>query len=316
DSLLDQSYPADLFELIYVNDNSEDDSEEIVKKNMGKGNIRLINSNGSKELSGHKKIAIDSALKIARGEIILTTDADCTHPKEWIESMIQYFTEDTAFVSGPVELENNNSLFNEIQRLEFSSLITAGAGLIGAGIPTICNGANLGFKRSVFNAVNGYEGNLNLSSGDDEFLMQKIHSSTQYIIKFATDSKCLVKTKASDTIADFINQRKRWASKGLFYKNEKLIFSLILIFLFYLGLIVQPVLIYYSSFFLYTFLAGFLLKIVFEYLIMRRSKKNLLPSIDLSWFLIAEIFHVPYIVITSILGIFGGFNWRGRKLRR
>ena len=156
--------------------------------------------------------------------------------------MTNYFDKETAFVSGPVEFESDGSLFHELQKLEFSSLILVGAGLIGIGKPIICNAANLGFRKSVFNEVGGYEDNLNLSSGDDEFLMQKIARETNYKVKFCFEKEAKSFTKPNNSISEFYQQRKRWASKGFHYKDYGIVLKLILIFLFYLSLPAQIIL--------------------------------------------------------------------------
>lgn len=153
--------------------------------------------------------------------------------------MINKFDSETAFVSGPVEFIDDEELFSKMQRLEFSSLIIVGAALIGIKEPIICNAANLGFRKSVFKLVNGYEDNLNLSSGDDEFLMQKISSQTDYKIKFCFDKNAISYTNPNSTFKDFISQRKRWSSKSFYYVKKSITFMLALIYLFYLSFLIQ-----------------------------------------------------------------------------
>ncbi len=132
----------------------------------------------------------------------------------------------TAFVSGPVEFMSNGSFFYEIQKLEFSSLIFVGAGLIGIKSPIICNAANLGFRKSVFFEVGGYNDNLLLSSGDDEFLMQKIARQTNYDIKFCLNKNAIAYTLPNENLSQFYQQRKRWASKGFHYVDKSIVLKL------------------------------------------------------------------------------------------
>jgi cellulose synthase/poly-beta-1,6-N-acetylglucosamine synthase-like glycosyltransferase len=147
--------------------------------------------------------------------------------------------------------------------------------------------------------------------------MQKIHRDTNYQIKFALDINAIVSTEANPSLKDFYHQRKRWASKGLFYGDHLLLIKLILIFLFYLSLIVQPILgIFLSTKFILIFLVSFLLKISTEYLVLKKGINLLFESKILKPFLITEILQVPYILVSGFMGLFGNLVWKDRKIQR
>ncbi len=316
-SIENQNYDENFYEVIYVDDNSTDNSVEVLRKNVSRKNIRILKYEHSLQSRAHKKKVIEHAIEKSKGEIIVTTDADCTHGAEWLSSLIGCFDDQTGFVSGPVEFVSDGKLFEELQALEFAGLIITGAGLIGAGKPAICNAANLAFRKKVFYEVGGYSDNLNLSSGDDEFLMQKIHSNTNYKIKFCADKKAKVFTKPTDNLTSFYHQRKRWASKGLFYKNKKLVVSLILIFLFYFGLFLFPLLaLFINPIFWALFAFGFVFKAIAEFVLMKKGIKILYDEKMLKYFLVAEIFHIPYIVFASLSGLTGNYKWKDRELKR
>ena len=316
-SLSNQSLPKERFEVIYVDDNSDDDSFEILKEADKPENFILLKSPFSIEERGHKKQALKYAIEKANGEIIVTTDADCYHNENWLKLLTDYFDKQTAFVSGPVEFESNGTIFQDLQKLEFSSLILVGAGLIGINKPIICNAANLGFRKSVFYKVGGYEDNLNLSSGDDEFLMQKIYEKTDYKIRFCYNEEAKSFTEANKSIADFYQQRKRWASKGFHYKDYSIVLKLTVIFLFYLSLPIQFFIgLFFNQLFLLTFVLSLTLKFVIEYRIVNFDRNSLFGKTSLKLFLLAEIVHIPYILISGITGIFGNYKWKGRKVKR
>ena len=193
----------------------------------------------------------------------------------------------------------------------------AGAGLIGIDKPTICNAANSSYRKSSYKSVNGFDDNLHLSSGDDEILMQKIWRKGKDKIKFCMNRKAVVLSASNKTFSQFYQQRKRWASKGLFYINKFLILKLVLIFLFYFCLIVQLIVGFtFASTFLITFLISFLIKIILEYAILRKGVKLLFDKDLLKPFLITELLHIPYIVLFSIAGAFGKFKWKDRTVKR
>lgn len=316
-SLTTQNYPTEKFEIIFVNDSSDDNSLQLLENLPKKENVVIFSVPIDYSVNAHKKRAIRFGIEKSKGEIIVTTDADCLHPNYWLKNLLKFMDEETGFVSGPVEFNSNSNLFSEMQRLEFAGLVITGAGLIGAGNPIICNAANIAYRKKAFEEVGGFTYQMSLSSGDDELLMQKIHRDTDYKIKFALDKNAIVSTETNPSIKDFYHQRKRWASKGLFYGDHLLLLKLILIFLFYLSLVVQPILgIFLTTEFFFTFLISFILKISTEYLLLKKGTTLLFDSKILKPFLITEILQVPYILVSGFMGMFGNLVWKDRKIKR
>lgn len=317
DSIENQDYPTEKYEVIFVNDSSTDDSLNKLNNNIKSKNIRVISVQENFARKAHKKRAIRFGIENSKGEIIVTTDADCILKPNWLKTLLNGFDEKTALISGPVEFIEEKGLFNKLQKLEFASLIITGAGLIGSNKPMICNGANLAYRKNVFDEVGGFDGQLSLSSGDDEILMQRIWKRGKYKIKFCASKEAMSFTKSNKNIKEFYNQRKRWASKGLFYELKSTVLSIILIFLFYLSLILMLCLSFYKlDFYLPLFAAVFLIKIFLEYLVMHKGCSVLFNKNILRYFFIAEILHLPYIIISGISGIFGNFSWKDRTLSR
>jgi len=316
-SIIDQNYSKDDYEVIYVNDNSTDDSLQLLYEYSKPDNIKVLSLPKDYFPNAHKKRAIRFGIENSVGEIIVTTDADCVYSENWLSSLINNFDEDTGFVSGPVEFLNDDGMFSKLQKLEFAGLVITGAGLIGIGKPTICNAANIAYRKKTYEEVNGFYDQMDLSSGDDELLMQKIAKDTKYKVRFSLNRNSIVQTKGNSSINKFYQQRKRWASKGLFYKNIRLIITLILIYLFYLALVIQPFLILFiSPFFAITFGLSLVSKLFIEYLILKRGKKVLFSNLSLKPFLFAELLQVPYIIIAGFAGMFGNLKWKERKIKR
>lgn len=312
-----QFYPTEKFEVIYVDDSSEDNSLEVLKKNIKKNNIRVLSVPDDFSKNAHKKRAVRYGIENAKGMIIVTTDADCVHDEQWLKSLMQSFDPVTGFVSGPVEFETDDGLFSEFQKLEFAGLVLCGAGLIGSGHPTICNAANIAYRKKVFNEVGGFKDQMNLSSGDDELLMQKISKDSDFKVKFCIDKKSIVRTFPNKTLGDFYQQRKRWASKGLFYSDKSLVLKLIFIYTFYVGLVAQLILgLTFHPIFLLSLLSSLILKVIFEFLIFSKGKELLFNDLQLKYLFIAEIFQIPYIIFTGLVGAFGNYLWKSRKVKR
>jgi cellulose synthase/poly-beta-1,6-N-acetylglucosamine synthase-like glycosyltransferase len=316
-SIEKQDYPKDKFEAIFVNDFSDDDSLELLSKAEKSLNIKIKSVPDDYSKYQHKKRAIRFGIENSIGSIIVTTDADCIHNTKWLRTLVGRFDNETGFVSGPVEFIEETTLFNKMQKLEFAGLVLTGAGLIGINKPIICNAANIAYRKEAFEKVSGFTYKHSLSSGDDELLMQKIKQETDYRIKFCMDRDAIVKTSPNRSLNQFYQQRKRWASKGLFYSNHLLILKLVMIFLFYLSFPLQLVLgIFYNPLFLFSMLLCFSIKAMMEYLIIKAGADNLFSSSILRPFIPAELLHIPYILIAGVTGALGNYVWKERKIKR
>ncbi len=223
-----QSIEKHIFEVIIVNDASTDDTKKIIEdfKKLSNSRIILLNLSEQHDNRSPKKRAITEALQIATGELIVTTDGDCSMGSNWLHTVVAFYELTGAyFISAPVSFvqERTTNLFRsiwqEFQFIEFASLIGAGACAIKAGTPNMCSGANIAYKKSVFFEVGGYAGNEHIASGDDEFLMHKIAGRYPEKVQYLKSKAAIVNTPAHPSIRAFYSQRKRWASKWRFYNN-------------------------------------------------------------------------------------------------
>ena len=314
ESIANQDYTKDNYEVIYINDKSVDDSMEKITKADKSCNVKVI-SVPSYFLSDAGKIrAIKFGIENSNGKIIITTDCDCIHQRDWLSSMIKCFDQKTGFIAGPVVITDGKTLFGKIQKLEFAGLVLAGAGLLGINKPVICNSANLAFKRDAYDLAGGFQIGKDSFSSADEFLMLSIKKKTNYAVKFCWSNDSITSTKASNSVKEFFKQRIRWAGKDWKRYGADILLQLVLVYLFYTGLIVQLIFgIVLSAVFLYSFLASFLIKIFSEYRILKNGKGLFYDRLILKIFFLAEILHIPYILIAGLSGVFSGFNWKKRK---
>ena len=312
--LLEQNYPKDLYEIIFVDDFSTDDSASLISEHLNNDKVKILmlSAIGNK---GGKKEALTQGINIASGEIIVTSDADCIYQKDWIKTIATEFDESTGFISSPVILSPQTSFFEKLQSLEFAGLILTGAGLIGIGKPTICNGANAAFRKNLFLSLGGYSDKNNLASGDDELVMKKIFQSGISKVKFLFNSSAAVSTSPLKTVKKLFRQRIRWASKGQYYDPILLITFLIPVFLFFVFLILAPV---YSFFtngsFAEIILTAWAIKMFLEYIILLNGNKLFGQTINILVFLVAELFHPFYIAFSSLAGLFFSYSWKERKV--
>ncbi len=315
--LLAQDYNSSLIEIIIINDHSTDHTAEIISS-FSKDGVRLINLNEGSTINSYKKKAIQTGIAQSTGDLIITTDADCRMGKNWLRTIVSYYEEhDYKMISSPVAYFDEKSLFEKCQTLEFSYLIGLGASTIGNHKPSTCNGANLAYERKAFEEVKGFKGIDDLASGDDELLLHKIAAKFDNRIGFLKNREAVVFTRAKSTLKDFIQQRKRWASKSTRYKNKAVIVLGVAIWLFNLSIIANGLLALtlQGEGFFKVFLIQLLIKILIELMFLTGitsffKRKQLLVLQPL-----VSILHIIYIVYIGVAGNSGKYNWKDRMVK-
>ena len=318
-SILHQSYPQSLFEIIVIDDHSTDDTAALVEQ-LNHPQIKLLKLaeliQDNEATQSFKKKAIEIAIAHAVGELIVTTDADCIVPKDWLAFFVAYYQKHGAkFIAAPVNFYREKSLIERFQSLDFVGMM----GITGAGIDqqlmNMCNGANLAYEKKVFYEVNGFEGIDHVASGDDMLLMQKVAQKYPHKIGFIKNKKATVFTLAKSSWTAFLNQRIRWASKSTSYKEWKVTFILAMVFFFCVSIVANLLLIpFFGNVLLIVFVIQLLIKALADYLLLKPmsdffDRKDLMKSFWPALFL-----HLAYIVVVGFLGnVKKNYEWKGRK---
>ena len=313
--ILAQDYPAHLLQLIVVDDHSKDRTSEIVLSFIDP-RVKLINLNEKEPLNSYKKKAISEAIKVSNAELIISTDGDCRMGPNWLKAIVTlYESGDYKMISSPVSYFEEQNIFEEMQSLEFLFLIGLGASGIGNGNPTTCNGANLAYRRDVFHELKGFQGIDHLASGDDELFMHKVASAYPNGIGFCKSRDAIVYTHAKANLGEFIQQRKRWASKSTSYKNKGIVILGVLIWLFNLSIIITALAGFIDPKFWLIALVTILLKMLAEFIFLVpicrfRERMKLLYYLPL-----LNLIHIFYLVYIGIAGNSGKYKWKGRLVR-
>jgi cellulose synthase/poly-beta-1,6-N-acetylglucosamine synthase-like glycosyltransferase len=309
ESLAKQQYPNDKFEIILVDDHSTDTTADIISTCINfYTELKIIKISAA---GVGKKRAITQGIEAAQGEIILTTDADCTVPPTWIAGMLNSFKENTQMVIGAVKIKSGQTFFSKLQALEFSSVLGSGIALMGWGQAVMCNGASLAFSKTAFNEVHGYEGNFEIPSGDDEFLMRKIDKMYKEGIVVVSQRDCVVETLSLNSVHDFIQQRLRWAGK--WKANDSIFARLVAVFI----LLVQ--LSWVILLCLTTLLASgkllllVLLKIWMEFSFILLVSHYLKLRFRAIAFIALQILYPLYVIYIGIASQVASYQWKGRS---
>lgn len=304
------NYPTALFEVILVDDESE---KEFTTKNTKYKvtiikNIRLSNS--------PKKDAIKSAMQIVNTDWVITTDADCIVNKNWLLTLDNYIQlQDVAMIAGAVTYRCKNSFLHHFQQLDLASLQGATIGSFGINKGFMCNGANFAYTKTLFQELNGFEGNNEIASGDDVFLLQKAMLSDKYgttKVQYLKSKNTLVTTKPSDTWSALFYQRVRWASKTTSYQSPfgkslaAFVFAGNLAWLLAIGCWLFGFL-YFQS-----LLLVLLIKFLVDAILILKAN-HFLNKTKIHNLILSSFFYPFFSVSVALYSLFGKYEWKGRR---
>jgi cellulose synthase/poly-beta-1,6-N-acetylglucosamine synthase-like glycosyltransferase len=314
-SIQQLNYPSELFEVFVVDDHSEDNTAAIATTYPFVKLISLADHVRS-PVNAYKKLALSEAIHQSAGEYIITTDADCVVPPDWLRSFDQIIQEkQVAFIAAPVVIQDQPGWLNKFETIDFMMLQAITVAAVESGAHAMSNGANLCFKKSAFEAVRGYENVDIIASGDDMLLMQKIADKYSNQITYCKSKAAIVSTKGAASLRAFLNQRIRWASKGKYYRGITLKMILLSVYSLNLALAFCLCLSFCDDDYLKLFLVAIGLKTALELLLMIPAAKFFGKVNLLRYYLCFQPLHIFYMVIAGSFGNLGKYQWKGRLVR-
>jgi len=310
--LQQQSYPANLFEIIIVDDHSTDNTAEIIKKYPG---IKLVQLSGL-SLNSYKKKAIETGIMVSANEWIVTTDADCRVHKNWLYNIASCIEEKKpVLVAGPVSMNCSNSVLQIFQSLDFMMLQGITGAAIHKNIHSMGNGANLAYSKEAFKEVNGFAGIDHIASGDDMLLMYKIWAKYPEKVCYLKSNEAIVTTDAEKAWKAFFSQRIRWASKAKKYQDRKMFPILMMVYLFNCSFIALFIAGFWEQRY-WLYLAGmFAGKILVELPLFISIAKFFNKQWAIKIFPLFQPMHIIYTVFSGLLGQAGSYQWKGRRVK-
>jgi cellulose synthase/poly-beta-1,6-N-acetylglucosamine synthase-like glycosyltransferase len=302
-SLEKLNYPEDLYEIIIVDDASEDHTARTIRSFTDKHkNWQLLQRSKKSDKFHAKKSALDAAIQRAKGELIFTTDADCEVQPDWLAVMSCYFTDNVSMVLGNSNLKTK-SRFLHFDNF-FSSITAAAPTQLGFPISSV--GRNIAFKKSVYQQVGGYLALTNFKSGDDVHLTERFRMKTDTKIEYCANHKTFTYSLPPSGFKEILNQQIRKNSKILNKSISTASFSVLLFFLYNLILfypLIQP-----ERFNIWAMIT--VVRLLLEFIALTIAAYKFRLKFLIPFFPLFQIFYPPYIMVMGIIGSLHLYKWK------
>ncbi|MCH5597336.1 glycosyltransferase [Niabella ginsengisoli] len=269
------------YELVLVNDNSEDDTKQVLQW-MARNNplLRVVNIERKGNDRIGKKYPLSIGIREAKNEHFLLIDADCVPASnQWAQKMMDAFEQDIEIVLGYGAYEKHPGLLNKIIRfetfhsaLQYLSYALAGQAYMGVG-------RNLSYKKEVFFRHKGFASISHIPGGDDDLFISKAAKNNNTAIVIDTDAHTI--SVPQKTWQNWRRQKTRHYSTSKYYKpKHKLLLGLYSLsqFLFYPLLIAAAVISGWQI-----ALAAFVIKSTIQYIIFSKAMKRLNETDLIKW---------------------------------
>ncbi|MCK4920344.1 MAG: glycosyltransferase, partial [Bacteroidales bacterium] len=203
---LEQNYPD--FELIVVNDGSDDNTNEVLENlKLKYSHLRISTINKDSKFLRGKKLALTIGLKAAKNDIVLLTDADCIPAsQDWIKYMIRNYDKNKSVILGLGLYKKRRGLLNNVIRFESAFIAMQYISLTRSGRPYMGVGRNLSYRKELFFNNKGFASHLKLESGDDDLFIHEVANSENCIVE--TNPSSFTYSEPETKWGDWIRQKK------------------------------------------------------------------------------------------------------------
>ena len=312
DSVLAQDY-AGQWDVWIADDRSTDDTPKILAEYAERNpKLHVITIKDIPEGTSPKKHALSKLIDACDGDILCLTDADCLVKPTWVAGIVAEFEPGIELVAGHSYIPTvpgKSSILICMQAIETLIYRVAGTAGLAMHLPLTSTGNNLAYRKSFFKSVHGFENVLKIQSGDDDLLMQKLAADRPWAMRYCIAESTFVTTNGKETLKELWEQRKRWASKTIYY-TPKIVFVLSMVFLFLAMQCVTAVLAPFSFKILVAALVAFVAKCVGDLVLILRGLRIFRQEHLIKWCIPVEIIHAPFTVLAVLFGLFGRFKWK------
>jgi cellulose synthase/poly-beta-1,6-N-acetylglucosamine synthase-like glycosyltransferase len=314
-SLTHLNYSKELFEIIFIDDASEDNSVRVINNwRMENPWFHLTILDNVRISKSPKKDAITRAVMIAKHPWIITTDADCMVRPEWLSSFDAYIqNSDVEMIAGAVNYPTKGFLLSHFQQMDMLSLQGATIGSFGLDEAFMCNGANFAYTKKYFQELGGFNGNNHIASGDDVFLLQKAVSKSSEKVRYLKNQEAIVTTKPEKSWVQLFKQRVRWASKATAYQSDFSKGLAIMVFLANFSLLLSLLFVLVGWMDWELLLMFFSGKFIIDFVLMYKTNRFL--RMCMYSVLVSSLIYPIFSTIVALYSVIGGFEWKRENIR-
>ena len=312
DSVLAQDYRGD-WDVWVADDRSDDDTPKILAEYAAKNpRLHVLTIKEIPEGVSPKKHALSLLIEACEGEILCLTDADCLVKPTWVTGIVAEFEPGIELVAGHSyipTIPGKSSMLICMQAIETLIYRVAGTAGLAMRLPLTSTGNNLAYRKSFFKSVHGFDNVIKIQSGDDDLLMQKLAADRPWAMRYCIAESTFVTTNGKETLKELWEQRKRWASKTIYY-TPKIVFVLSMVFLFLTMQCIAAAFAPFSFNVLIATIIAFVVKCIGDLVLILRGLRIFRQEHLLKWCIPVEFIHAPFTVLAVLFGLFGRFKWK------
>lgn len=206
------------FEVVVVNDRSDDDTWEILQwMKPQHARLKPVNIQADERFNYGKKIALGVGVRSASHPHVLLTDADCVPAgKDWISLMAAGFRGGRSIVIGHSPYAVSPGLGSVLERYDGAIKAMQFMGFAQAGVPYMGVGRNLGYAADVFFGAAGQRGHNRLMSGDDDLLINEAARKGNTAV--VADPRSFMTTRPTPDLPTWIRRKRRHYTTAVHYR--------------------------------------------------------------------------------------------------
>jgi len=302
-ALKNLNYPEDNYEVIIVDDSSNDDTFHFAKKlTNGLENFTVISAINKKYEK--KRGALDYGISLAKHPNIAITDADCVAETNWLLCLSPKFNAGCDFAFGIAPFYQTNKLVNKVSCYENfrNSILAISASNIC--LPYTASARNFGFKKNAFKTIGGYKNTTDTISGDDDLLLREAVKKGLKICTL-TSPGSYVYSETKKTFKEYFSQRARHTQTSFHYPFKQKLF-LALWHLMNLVFLFSPALMFIN----YIFILPFIIKVIFDTATTVNYQRKFGYRFLLFEVIYLQLIYEIFLIVHFIKAKFGKIEWK------
>lgn len=296
-------YPAENFEVILIDDNSDDHTYSLIHSLIvNKTNYKLLKAE-QKEFEG-KRGALQIGIQNALNNFIVITDADCKPESNWLKAIAGKLDEGYDFVFGVAPIESGKNLVQKLSAFENlrNTYLTIAA--VGVNNPYSAAARSFAFRKKSFERIGGYSNTTETLSGDDDLLLREAVKN-KMLVGTLIDQEAFVFSASQKTFNDYFFQRARHLKTSFHYMLKQKLFLAVWHLINLISLL-SMLLIFFSP----VFALPFAVKIIYDFFIVTKYQKGLGHSFGIFQTIYLQLLYEIFLVINFIKSISTKVNWK------